>query len=95
MRDIDTIDSELRLVAALRRAARERGGPLPSIGVADAPLDERLRADWVGYNAPQEFSHVIAVTRVRSIDSKVHCPTSPMPVPGQEIHVKGNLPKLI
>jgi hypothetical protein len=36
MRDIETIDSELRLVAALRRAARERGGPLPSIGVADA-----------------------------------------------------------
>jgi hypothetical protein len=33
MRDIGTIDSELRLVAALRRAARERGGPLPSIGV--------------------------------------------------------------
>ena len=30
MRDIETIDSELRLVAALRRAARERGGPLPS-----------------------------------------------------------------
>jgi hypothetical protein len=30
MRDLDTIDSELRLVAALRRAARERGGPLPS-----------------------------------------------------------------
>ena len=40
MRDIDTIDSELRLVA-LRRAARERGGPLPSIDVADALLDER------------------------------------------------------
>jgi hypothetical protein len=31
MHDIDTIDSELRLVATLRRAARERGGPLPSI----------------------------------------------------------------
>jgi hypothetical protein len=29
-------------VAALRRAARERGGPLPSIDVADALLDERL-----------------------------------------------------
>ena len=29
MRDIETIDSELRLVAALRSAARERGGPLP------------------------------------------------------------------
>ena len=41
MRDIDTIDSELRLVAALRRAARERGGPLPSIVVANALLDER------------------------------------------------------
>jgi hypothetical protein len=29
------------LVAALRCAARERGGPLPSIAVADALLDER------------------------------------------------------
>jgi len=28
MRDLDTIDSEPRLVAALRRAARERGGPV-------------------------------------------------------------------
>jgi hypothetical protein len=45
MRDIDTIDSELRLVAALRRAARERGGPLPSIAVADALLDERNAAN--------------------------------------------------
>src|ERR1700758_280891 len=42
MRDIETIDSELRLVAALRQAARERGGPLPSIDVADALLDERV-----------------------------------------------------
>jgi hypothetical protein len=41
VRDIDTIDSELRLVAARRRAARERDGPLPSIAVADALLDER------------------------------------------------------
>jgi hypothetical protein len=41
MRDIDTIDSELTLVAALRRVARERGGPLPSIGVADGLRDER------------------------------------------------------
>jgi hypothetical protein len=29
-------------VAALRRAAQERGGPLPSIDVADALLDERV-----------------------------------------------------
>jgi hypothetical protein len=50
MRDIETIDSELRSVATLRRAARERGGPLPSIDVADALLDETPRADRVGYN---------------------------------------------
>jgi len=43
LRDIETIDSELRLVAALRHAARERGGPMPSIDVADALLDERAR----------------------------------------------------
>jgi hypothetical protein len=42
MRDRETIDSELRLVAALRRAARERGGPLPSIHLADALLYERV-----------------------------------------------------
>jgi hypothetical protein len=42
MRDRETIDAELRLVAALRRAATERGGPLRSIDVADALLDERL-----------------------------------------------------
>ncbi len=41
MRDIDTIDSELQLVAGLCRADRERGGPLPTIDVADARLDER------------------------------------------------------
>jgi hypothetical protein len=40
-RDIRIIDAELRTVAALRRAARERGGPMPSIDAADAPLDER------------------------------------------------------
>jgi hypothetical protein len=38
MRDQETIDSERRLVAALRRAARERGDPLPSIDVADTLL---------------------------------------------------------
>jgi hypothetical protein len=41
MRDTETIDSDLRLVAALRRAVRQRGGRLPSIAVADALLDER------------------------------------------------------
>jgi hypothetical protein len=51
MRDIETIDRELRSVVAVRRAARERGGPLSLIDVVDALLDERLRADRVGYNA--------------------------------------------
>jgi hypothetical protein len=36
-----TLDDELRLVAAVRRSAREWGGPLPSIDVTDALLDER------------------------------------------------------
>ena len=41
MREIETIHSELRMVTALRRADRERDGPLPSIDVADTLLDER------------------------------------------------------
>jgi hypothetical protein len=41
MRDLEVIDAEVRLVATIRRAALERGGPLPSIAAADALLDER------------------------------------------------------
>ncbi|MGA8250575.1 MAG: hypothetical protein ACLP3C_29520 [Mycobacterium sp.] len=41
IRDIEIIDSELPLVAALRHAARERVGPMPSIAVADELLDKR------------------------------------------------------
>ena len=41
MRDVDVIDSELRLLAAVRRVCRERGGPLPPIALADKLLDER------------------------------------------------------
>jgi hypothetical protein len=56
MRDIESIDGELRLVAALRRAARERGGPLPSIGVADELRDERRElTDWAT-TRKREFS---------------------------------------
>ena len=43
IRDLDTIDYELRLVAALRRVARKHGSPLPSIKAADALLDERIK----------------------------------------------------
>jgi hypothetical protein len=41
-------------MAALRVAARERGGPLPSIDVADALLDERRElTEWA--NNPREL----------------------------------------
>ena len=39
--DRETIDSELRLLAAVRGTAAELGGPLPSIRLADELLDER------------------------------------------------------
>ena len=44
VRDIEAIDSELRSVAAVRRATRGRGGPPTLLDVVDALLDERLRA---------------------------------------------------
>lgn len=44
MRDPDVIDSELRLLVAVRNAAREAGGPPPSIGPVDELLDERAQA---------------------------------------------------
>jgi hypothetical protein len=48
MRDIETIDSELRFVAALRHAARELGRPPPPIDVADALPDERRELAELG-----------------------------------------------
>jgi hypothetical protein len=58
MRDRESIDSELRLVAALRRAARERGGPLPSIDVADALLLANRRNTF--YRTPKVRARVAA-----------------------------------
>jgi hypothetical protein len=52
MRDIRTVDSELRLMAVLRGAVRERGGPLRSIDVADELLDER-RESTVNFHDSQ------------------------------------------
>jgi hypothetical protein len=40
MRDLDTIDSELRLLVAVRWSIREHGGE-PSSRQVDEPLDER------------------------------------------------------
>lgn len=41
-RDRGTIERELRLLASVRNAYRERGGVLPSISRMDALLDELL-----------------------------------------------------
>jgi hypothetical protein len=41
VRDLEVIDSELRLLAAVRRSIREHGGE-PSSGHVDELLDERL-----------------------------------------------------
>lgn len=41
MRDVAVIDSELRLLATVRRTWREHGGVMPSTAAADALLDER------------------------------------------------------
>jgi hypothetical protein len=40
MRDLDVIESELRLLAAVRRTAAEVGAPAPRIDVADELLYE-------------------------------------------------------
>jgi hypothetical protein len=44
-RDRDAIERELRLLASVRSAYRERGGALPSISQMDALLDELLELD--------------------------------------------------
>ncbi|WP_041782285.1 hypothetical protein [Mycolicibacterium chubuense] len=44
MRDRDLIDSELRLVAAVRRTCAEMGDAMPTTVVLDALLDERNAA---------------------------------------------------
>ena len=41
MRDLETVDSELRLLAAVRRVCREYDGRVPSMTLVDELLDER------------------------------------------------------
>ena len=50
MRDREVIDSELRLVAAVRRSIREHGGE-PSSRQVDELLDERLTHRRLGEDA--------------------------------------------
>jgi hypothetical protein len=45
MRDLEVIDSELRLLAAVRQVCREQDGVLPSIRPVDELLDERRELD--------------------------------------------------
>jgi hypothetical protein len=47
MRDIETIDAELRLLVAIRRAVREAEGRPPSTARIDGLLDERATARHV------------------------------------------------
>jgi hypothetical protein len=84
-----SIDSELRLVVALRRAARERRGLLPSIDVVDALLDECLRADPEGYNPAREFSQIptglgAAALAIARILDNAGVATTRRPLGGQE-----------
>ncbi len=44
-RDRGAIERELRLLASVRNAYRERGGAMPSISQMDALLDELLELD--------------------------------------------------
>jgi hypothetical protein len=44
MRDIEVIDSELRLLLAIRHMAREAEGRTPNTARIDALLDERTAA---------------------------------------------------
>jgi hypothetical protein len=43
VRDIDTIDSELRLLVAIRHMAREAEGRPPNTAYIDGLLDERRK----------------------------------------------------
>jgi hypothetical protein len=50
MRDREIIDSELRLLAAVRRSIREHGGE-PSSRQVDELLDDLTHRGWAGEDA--------------------------------------------
>jgi hypothetical protein len=45
VRDLEVIDSEVRLLAAVRQVCRELDGVLPSLGPVNDLLDERRELD--------------------------------------------------
>jgi hypothetical protein len=60
MRDIETIDPDLRLIAAVRRSVREDGGE-PSSRQVDELLDERLsRGGRAGEDAAVDQGEAIS-----------------------------------
>jgi hypothetical protein len=56
MRDLEVIDSELRLLAAVRRTARELTGRTPSSALIDDLLDERDQAARMCLTTTPAFS---------------------------------------
>jgi hypothetical protein len=56
MRDIEVIDSELRLLAAVRRTARELTGRTPSSALIEDLLDERDQAARMCLTTTPAFS---------------------------------------
>jgi hypothetical protein len=52
MRDIETIDSELGLLVAIRRIIREEEGRTPNARRIDQLLDERAAAERQGSAGP-------------------------------------------
>lgn len=73
MRDLDVIESELRLLAAVRRTAAELGAPAPRIGPADELLDEWIERRTV---APRIGPLVgFGVTTIRSGSASTSTPS--------------------
>jgi hypothetical protein len=71
MRDFDTIDSELWLLAAVRRSIREHGGE-PSSRQVDERLDERL-----AHRARRESSVLELASTKRVVHYSMSAPVFP------------------
>jgi hypothetical protein len=56
LRDQDTIERELRMLAGVRGVYRERGGAMPSIDQMDALLDELIALRARGRHRREEDS---------------------------------------
>lgn len=57
MRDVEVIDSELRLLAVIRQVCREESGRAPSTRLIDALLDERRELAFEGDGLRRHAPH--------------------------------------